>query len=153
MLHWDQQQFKQTVAWYPSTNTGRLKLATGANTYRVFAATVESATKCETHEHVAYRFVACPSTGPHINSDEEDTVQSREAPDPLSSPLTQRLLPGTDSPATSPREENLTDLTTEDTLPPKQVLEPDEELLSAEMPQAELLRWHYRLGHLPFSRL
>ena len=112
VLHWDQQQFKRTVAWDPSTNTDRLRSATGANTYRVFASTVESATKCETHEHVAYRCVAYPSTGPHLNSDEEDKVQIREVPDPLSSPLTQRLLPGTDSPSTSPREENLTDLTT-----------------------------------------
>jgi len=29
----------------------------------------------------------------------------------------------------------------------------DERLLSADNPQAELLRWHYRLGHISFARL
>jgi hypothetical protein len=33
------------------------------------------------------------------------------------------------------------------------VVDDEDEPLATETPQAELLRWHYRLGHLPFTRL
>jgi hypothetical protein len=52
------------------------------------------------------------------------------------------------------REENLTNFM--DNLTEKLVHvinDTDERLLSADNPQAELLRWHYRLGHISFTRL
>jgi hypothetical protein len=36
---------------------------------------------------------------------------------------------------------------------PTKIIEDKDEPLSAESPQAELLCWHYRLGHLPFTCL
>jgi hypothetical protein len=36
---------------------------------------------------------------------------------------------------------------------PEFILDEDAERLSAEDQQTELLRWHYRLGHLPFKRV
>ena len=137
----------------PSTNTGHLRLATGATTYRVFAATVDSTTQCKTHKNLAYRCVACPSTGPHIIPDDEDYGETQSAPDPLIYPQANRLLPGPVGPTTSLWEVNLTELTNDEVLPPVNIIEPDEELISTGMPQDELLHWRYRLGHLPFSRL
>jgi hypothetical protein len=52
------------------------------------------------------------------------------------------------------REENLTDFMDNLTEKPVHVIDDtDERLLSANNPQAELLRWHYRLGHISFARL
>ena len=53
------------------------------------------------------------------------------------------------------REENLTDLTSSDireTLPsPTKVIPDDDHHIIALDDQAELLRWHYRLGHQSFK--
>ena len=70
---------------------------------------------------------------------------------PIISPQANRIFPGPVGPTTSLREKNQTDLTMDEVLPPVNIIEPGEELLSSETPQAELLRWHYRLGHLPFQ--
>jgi hypothetical protein len=52
------------------------------------------------------------------------------------------------------REENLTDFfTQESSIDTTNIVDDEDEPLAAETPQAELLRWHYRLGHLPFTRL
>ena len=54
------------------------------------------------------------------------------------------------------QEENMTQfVTTDEGLQRDQVhvIETDEESLSANTPYAELLRWHYRLGHISFSKL
>ena len=93
VLHWDQKKYKCTFTWYPYPNTGRLRSATGATTYQVFAATVNSTTQCDTHEHLAYRCVTFPSTGPHLIPDDEVDKETRLAPDPLISPQTNRISP------------------------------------------------------------
>ena len=51
---------------------------------------------------------------------------------------------------------NLTDLVymmPEKTPDPKHVIQSNQELLEAEHPQAELLIWYHRLGHLPLSKI
>jgi hypothetical protein len=49
-------------------------------------------------------------------------------------------------------EENLTDFFKE-SKGPSIILADDSERLAAVSPQAELLRWHYRLGHTSFAKL
>ena len=44
------------------------------------------------------------------------------------------------------------DMKTEKPPDTKHVIGYNQELLTEENPQAELLRWHYRIGHLPFYR-
>ena len=48
------------------------------------------------------------------------------------------------------KEENMTDLNTIKTATPANII-PDTETITADDPQAELLRWHYRLGHASFK--
>ena len=48
---------------------------------------------------------------------------------------------------------NLEEMTAEKTPEPKHGIESDQELLESEHPQAELLRWHYKLGNLPFIKI
>ena len=104
---------------------GRLQSATGATTYQVFAATVDSKTQCENHEHLVYRCVACPITGSHIIPVDEDNRETRSAPYPLISPQKNGILPGPVGPTTILMEENLTDLTTNEVLPPVNVIKPN----------------------------
>ena len=53
------------------------------------------------------------------------------------------------------REENLNDFmsTSDEVSAPINVIEDDEEQVMATSPQAELLRWHYRLGHFSFNKI
>ena len=44
-------------------------------------------------------------------------------------------------------------MTTEKPLELKYVIESNQETLAAEHPQAELLRWNHRMGHLTFSKI
>jgi len=50
-------------------------------------------------------------------------------------------------------EEGSTSSSATNPVQPANVIEDEDEPLAAENPQAELLRWHYRLGHLSFARL
>jgi hypothetical protein len=49
-------------------------------------------------------------------------------------------------------KENLADFFKE-SQSPNIILDDDSEILAAASPQAELLRWHYRLGHTSFAKL
>jgi hypothetical protein len=52
------------------------------------------------------------------------------------------------------REEEVVDFSTEaPNISTPHVIEDDEGRLVAKTPSAELLRWHYRLGHLSFNKL
>ena len=51
------------------------------------------------------------------------------------------------------REEILTDVTSKKILPPAAVVTEEEEQISAENPQAELIGWYYCLGHCSFKKL
>ena len=115
-MHWDQRKYQRTIAWDPSTNTGRFRSAAGSNKYRVFAATVDESTNCETNETLHYQCMDC--TGPHLIPDEEDEVRTTSAPDPMVNPHAINPVSIPDTLITDVREENLTDVTTEDVLPP-----------------------------------
>ena len=51
------------------------------------------------------------------------------------------------------QDENMTEFLTEEEPRQVNIVETDEELLSATTSYAELLRWHYRLGHMSFHKL
>ena len=159
-LHWDQRQYRRTLRWDPATNTASFRSASGATTYRVFTAAVEEELGLENDEHVCYQ------TNVHLVSDDEGNDEDSSAPtdehsadptlptDDLTTLPTERSLPlstdGID-------EENLFDLTDDhsrrELRPPPNVIEDEDEALAADNVQAELLRWHHRLGHLSFNKI
>lgn len=164
-LHWDQRQYRRTLQWDPATNTASFRSASGATTYRVFTAAVEEELGLENDEHVCYQ------TNVHLVSDDEgnegDDEDSSAPTDEHSAdpPLpTDDLttLPTERSPPMSSDgidEENLFDLTDDhskrefELRPPTNVIEDEDEVLAADNVQAELLRWHHRLGHLSFNKI
>jgi len=143
ILYWKQNQYKRTVPMNPSTNTGRFRSAGGSLKYQLYAAVQDAYNGVEEQEHVVYQadvHIIPPDDEDAPPDDEEATTSTdvKEAP----------------THSDEVREENLTDFMTEPPLEaPANIVEDDEENLTALSPQADLLRWHYRLGHLSFRRL
>ena len=138
------------MRWDPFTNTGHSRSAAGEIHYQVYAGTHDNATNMEYHYHIWFQ-----TSVPHLITDnkEVDTAyltvfRTAPAPSFWNGSTTWVLI-----------EENLHD-TVEDSYskaymapsPAKFVAE-NENNLTANNPQAKLIRWHYCLGHLPFSRL
>ena len=148
VLHWKQQQFKRTIHLDTNTNTARFRSASGATRYRVFAATQDAHSNIEANEHVAYQ-AHVDTDAPHIIPDDDTEFQESD-----SSTISAQDDPV--RPFHGMREENLTDFFRDSTTSPPVpniITDDDEDNLTAISPQADLLRWHYRLGHASFHRL
>jgi hypothetical protein len=159
ILYWNQEQYKRTIKWNRSTNTGIFRSAPGAYKYRVYAATCEAAQDIETHEHLCYQ---SNITDTHVISDEEDErsiykLGTNESFQPNEQAPANKVSDDYTSAEynNETREENLTNFfdKNQHNTDPVHVIDDDDKPLTADTPQAELLRWHYRLGHIPFARL
>jgi hypothetical protein len=156
ILIWGQGAFKKTVLFDPSTNTPILYTSPKTVAYRAFASTFMALeAPFFRREHVLQvpgirnlvsprlpeeEFVAekninylpwSASEGEHLK-DPVNCTQATEGDSPPSSVLCHSAL-------------------TFDPSPP--LKETKEYSLSAPDDEAELMRWHYRLGHAPFSKL
>ena len=149
VLHWKQQKFKRTVYLDQATNTARFHSAAGAVKYRVFAAAQDAFNNIEVNEHVVYQALHDDGV-PHVIPDEVDDHQDvdRSSPNEAQSPRARSV--------DEVREENLSDFFDVSDIPaivPNVITDEEEDNLSAISPQADLLRWHYRLGHASFRRI
>ena len=123
----------------PTTNVGLTTTTSGARSFRAFCATLE---RPETKQENIFTT--------HIIPDEDD--ESFQPKDPVEPPHTTEdsnegiLLSRKDEAITQPQT------TVVDLGPITHVIPEDPEPKSLD-PQDELLRWHYRLGHLPFDRI
>ena len=139
MLFWSQRRYTKTVPLDPTTNVGLTTTAPGARSFRAFCATLE---RPETKQECIFTT--------HIIPDDEDA--SFQPQDPVEPPHSADdnqdvvPLPIQDEAFTPPPT------TVVDVGPITHVIPDDPEPKSME-PQDELLRWHYRLGHLPFDRI
>ena len=137
---------RETVSWNPRTNTGFFRSAAGAIDYRVYSAAIDAVNEVETHEHVCYQSHIDDT---HLVSDDEQENGSVFSNDTSNNNHNANAENNNET-----REENLTDyFTKESSKDQVNVIDDEDEPLAADTPQAELLRWHYRLGHLPFARL
>jgi hypothetical protein len=140
-MEWDQRKFCRTVPWDRRTNTGSMISAPGTKHYRVFAAVNNEQQEYRNHDHVAYPAHVIPDDRTEA-SGERDQTQST-AGDENTPPF----------PTINKEDEkNLTDFFKE-SQGPNIILDDDSERLAAVSPQAEPLRWHYRLGHTSFATL
>ena len=137
---WSQRRFTKTVPLDPRSNVGLTTTATGTRSFRAFCASLNVEDTKETNIFTT-----------HVIPDEEDdeSFQPRdpaappeaEAVEPVASPEQSHEAPGP-GPSTT-----LVDLG-----PISHVIPEDEEPTSLN-PHDELLRWHYRMGHLPFDQI
>ena len=149
-LFWDQRKYVKTIKLDPRRNTGMTHTAPGIHKFKDFLAqqAIQTPGPC------------CFDT--HVIPDDDDE-ESLQPPD-LIQPQTQEIQPQfplqQSGPSTTPQEqlEKTMPTTTQiDFAPLPQTEKPnlieEEEEPSKLNPSDELLRWHYKLGHTPFTRL
>jgi hypothetical protein len=123
---------KKTVPFDPSTNTPIFTTAPSSRAYRAFATTFEAL------EAPYYRKETVLQYPRHYLMDDEPEL----APEEFVAPP-----PDDDLPSQAIRRGPLT-------FDPSPLTEEGEDIhLAAADDQAELMRWHYRLGHLTFAKL
>ena len=140
---WEQQQkrYHRTIPSDPSINVTRIRSLTYSSTYRVFVTAHKQDQKREDTEHVCYSNV--------VSDDEEKDEDPKQRHTPRGHiPLFKPVSRDGNLCTTTVREENVHDLaspgTQLSTQPPANVILTiiEEENLSSDSPQAELLRWY-----------
>ena len=155
-LFWDQRKHVKTIKLDPVRNIGMTHTAPGIHRYTDFLAQ---------HAITTPDGPCCFDT--HVIPDDDDEG-SLQPPDPIQ-PQIQEIQPQfslqqmgpittTQDPITKdPIEKTLQTMTQLDFAPLQQTEKPnlieEEEEPSKLNPSDELLRWHYKLGHAPFTRL
>ena len=159
-MFWNKGKFKRAIPFSSATNTPIFRLASSTNSYRAFVAKYEQAFQAMIEEQVA------PS--PHLIPPDKDEFIAEEnityeSPEPISvsegeidsgdetvihSNRSIDLPPSQASPSANAQRIGTL------TFDPSPPLEEDEHIdYTATDDQAELMRWHYRLGHLTFAKL
>ena len=136
-LFWAQWCFTKTVPLDSRTNVGLTTTASGARSFHAFCATVNGPEMNELNIFTT-----------HVIPEEEDD-ESFQPKDPVEPPPQDEM----DQP--KPEEEVMTgapETSLVDMGPVTHII-PDDKEPTALDPHDELLRWHYRLGHLPFDRI
>ena len=139
-LFWSQRRFTKTVPLDPRTNVGLTTTAAGTRSYRAFCASINEKETKETNIFTT-----------HVIPDDEDD-ESFQPQDPVAPPAEEESDPvasteqSIEVPGTGP-------MTTQVDLGPITHVIPEDPEPTSLDPHDELLRWYYRLGHLPFDRV
>ena len=136
-LFWSQHRFAKTVPLDPRTNVGLTTTTSGARSYRAFCASIDAEEMNQTNIHV-------------IPDDEDD--KSFQPRDPVAPPAVEEEDP-VRSPEQSHEASDQGPMTTLVDLGPMSHVIPEDPEPTSLDPHDELLRRHYRLGHLPFDRV
>ena len=163
VLLWGGGRFRRSIPHSPTTNTPSFHTATALKTFRAFAATFEA---CEASFFRREHVLQIPGLREQPDPDEfiadknirlqefDDATKVREDDDKTirTSNVTVNSPPPTpDGPYEPSKQSERRGTLTFDPSPP---LAADEEVpLAAADDQAELMRWHYRLGYASFSAL
>ncbi len=156
-LIWNQRRHQRTIPYHPLTNTPSFRTALASRTYRAFVALFEAA---EVQYHQREHILQMPG---RLHLDKEFTAKENVHADILKKPLTDSE--GATSNHLTVQASNL--LSEKGDKEEKQTtrmgpltfnvnpeLEEEEHVyLAIVNNQAKLMRWHYHLGHLAFSKL
>jgi len=158
VLHW--KGGKKTIPHQSSSNVPVLYTSSSSSRYRAFAATFEAMEASFFRREKVLQFPGRRDlmddidpaefiADENINFEKSDTTEDEGVRDDDETIKTSNLshLPSEDPPSDALRRGPLT-------FDPNPQEEEDEHVtLAASDDQAELMRWHYRLGHLPFPKL
>ena len=141
-LYWDQRKYKRTIRLSLSSNIGLFKSANGYNRFHAFCSEIGNIEPSTLGEN---KFYCMPATavsvdgtsdldpdGTGADSDDDsslDELSERRHPD-----IPDEVFTTTESPGVS------------------NIIPEDEDVQQA-TPQAEMLAWHYRLGHASFEKI
>ncbi len=157
MLIWNQRRHRRTIPYHPLTNTPSFRTTPALGTYRAFVALFEAA---EAQYHQREHVLQMPG---RLHLDKEFTAKENVHANILKKPLTDSegatsnnltVQASNLSSEKGDKEEKQTTRMGPLTFNVNPKLEEDRHVyLAAINDQAELMRWHYRLGHLAFSKL
>ena len=137
-LFWAQRHFTKTVLLYSKTNVGLTTTASSARSFRAFGATVNVPETKQTNIFTT-----------HVIPDEENDDESFQPKDPVEIPTQDETYQA----KTADEVMTAVPKTTVVDMGPIAYVIPDDKEPTSLDPHDELLRWHYRLGHLPFDRI
>jgi hypothetical protein len=156
MVLWKKQRHRQTIPYHPFTNTPTFCTAPAPRTYRTFVALYKAA---EAQYHQREHVLQMPG---QLHLDKEFTAEENFHTDILKKPLTAAegatsndvtLQASNLLPEKRDKEEKQTMRMGPLTFDINPELEEDKHVYPAGVnDQAKLMRWHYRLGHLTFSK-
>ena len=139
-LFWSQRRFTKTVPLDPRTNMGLTTTASGAQSYRTFCTSIDTAEMDQTNIFTT-----------HVIPEDEDD-ESFQPRDPVDPPAPDEEDPVTSSEQSHEASDQGPKTTLVDLGPISHMIPEDPEPASLD-PHDELLRWHYCLGHLPFDHV
>jgi hypothetical protein len=156
-LKWNQRRHRQTIPYHPLANTPFFRTALALCTYRAFVALFEAA---EAQYHQREHVLQMPG---QLHLDKEFTVEENVHANILKKPLTDSEGATSDnltvqasnlSSEKGDKEEKQTTRMGPLTFDVNPELKEEEHVyLAAVNNQAKLMRWHYCLSHLAFSKL
>jgi hypothetical protein len=146
-------QYKKTVFNHKSSNVPSFHTAPGNTTYCSYTSQVYTA---HSSTFDLYEQAICYPASTVISNDEESlvstTVDDIDTIQPLPSPP-QTVAPNFAPINTGHIDEDIADFSTPAPVTPPAIIEEEDSHIAATSDRGELLRWHYQLGHIPFSKL
>ena len=154
-LFWAQRRYAKTVPLDSKTNVGLTMTAAGARSFRAFCANIKVP---ETVQPNIFTTHVIPDNDDEsfqpkdpIELPNSDTEEMVDTPGEINEPMTPGSPQTTETPQTKETQgQPKTTMVDLGTL--THVIPEDQEPTSLD-PHDELLRWHYRLGHLSFDRI
>ena len=140
-------QYKKTVFNTASSNVPTFYTAAGNTTYTSFSSTVNNV-----HSNKLYRLeqaVCYPSVISDDEQDDNEHLQNTSLP----SVTRQSTEPDYSPIHTNYTNEDIADFMPTTLAPTATLIEEEQEHIAATSDRGEMLRWHYRLGHLSFSKI
>ena len=154
-LFWAQRRYSKTVPLDSKTNVGLTMTAAGARSFRAFCANIKVP---ETVQPNIFTTHVIPDDDDEsfqpkdpIEMPNSDTEEMVDAPREIDQPTTSGAPQTTETPQTE-ETQGQPKTTMVDLGPLTHFIPEDQEPKSLD-PHDELLRWHYRLGHLSFDRI
>ena len=162
VLHWNQRQCSRSVPYLPSTNTPVFLSAPGARSYRTYVAVIEALRACTPHFRKE-QVIQLTSQLPTMPEDDEFIAEENLLlPDDYFFKQASEEISVDDdtvkhdnlAPEGAPADSDVPPIARMGPLSfdPRPSVEQDDDLTASD-DQTELMRWHYRLGHLSFVKL
>jgi hypothetical protein len=141
-LYWDQRKYQRTIRLSIASNIGLFKSAPGYNRFHAFCSEIGNIEPSTLEENTFYCMPATAvSVAESSDLDPDGTGEDSDDDDSLDE-LSERRHPDIPDEVFTPIERT-GDVT----------IIPEDEDVQQVTPQAELLAWHYRLGHTSFAKI
>jgi hypothetical protein len=143
-LHWEQRRYKRTIKLNQATNIALVRSAPGCTQFHAFCNEIGKIEATPLLEEDFYCMALTVSDDEASGTSDPDGTEGER--------LAQNGSPAEES---DRRHPDIPDevFTLSDSVPTEPTTIPEDPDVQYETPQAELLAWHYRLGHVSFAKI